>query len=1225
MNQVLHSKSWTKDPERTPTDLAQVAGKAVELDRVIATHANASGEVLLTLSKSSDKTTRRHVALHPNTPKSALISLATQFPGEFFRNPAFDLLLLEDPQLLFKIGGGVLKNILKRPDCPFSFLTWAVEHGEEDQKLAVAMNPNAPEDLLQALADQGGSLAEAASAHAKLNSQVGLAEAEQAFLDCVHKSLSELSVEEARSMWRKASIGPSQWLWLQPKVRLAVPIGYGWSIPSEFASAPSLRDGSAVDAVGLGAHSNEPLEYLDALARHPSPTARCRAARHPSTSKANLVALATDQDRDVRFAVACNPNTPEEVLRELSLEKSGGVKEGVARNVAAPPDLLQRLLEEGSTDIRWALANNPNSPKEVLRELSLDEGLLSPWGGERVRDGVAGNPAAPGEVLIRLCNEASLVTRLALAKNPSTPLEVLQRLARIKHDKVMAALAENPGCPRSLVHLSAALRWRHDFTKLAKTLCVDTTSFLPSLDKDESVVEEFRRECLRVSANPQESLLAKLIKAEDGQALSLHSEHTRSACRSKHVVLLLRGLRHPAADPLELVRSHVSTDWKVRLAIAGNVAASESVLEKLARDSNQLVALQATATKKLKADKAEARIALLKSDGALDLGPLAQEICHRLRREWPWEDRLIGEPWWSRLTFSQRGGGTLDFPIYLEWREELRLIEGLVRDPNTPALRLPADEPTQLLEGTIDCLSRSPVYRHRVEAAAYKHASPEILKRLARDRNGLVRDTVASNPSTPPEVLIALSRLNDPNDRFAIARNRSTPNSALESLVKHADSRLLLSAATKEVPWIEAGIISAVAENPSASEQLRMATLERMVTHDSKKAREFAAESQLTPPHLLAALCRDPEVKVRAAAAANVATPAVALAELAMDEDVAIHRALAGNINTPSEALRVLSGDKSVEVRAILATNPACPADVLDLLSRDTADRVLISIVRNEGASETLRKATLVELAGKYGAGQLEAARNKLTPLEALWHLSGSNEIGVVSAVLENDASTTNLRVTAMGRLVDFKGHSAWNGWRLAASQVDAPVAVLNRLAQVDDEQTLINLVSNSSTPADTKYSLLVRLSESSNLLARKAFAANPSAPLHLLVRMGNREFWPVRATAIQNPSFPSELREAAHRSLVDEILASVEPPRPFSGDELRIENFSEPLQGLALMPDGGDKKAISRAARAKDWVQRAAACLCPAITEAALNRLLDDEVEMVKALAIWRLKALTQ
>ena len=89
-------------------------------------------------------------------------------------------------------------------------------------------------------------------------------------------------------------------------------------------------------------------------------------------------------------------------------------------------------------------------------------------------------------------------------------------------------------------------------------------------------------------------------------------------------------------------------------------------------------------------------------------------------------------------------------------------------------------------------------------------------------------------------------------------------------------------------------------------------------------------------------------------------------------------------------------------------------------------------------------------------------------------------------------------------------------------------------------------------------------------------------------------------------------------------MRASLEPPPPFTAEDLRIEDFNEPLKVLGLMPDGGDKKAVSRAAKAKDWVQRAAACLSSAITEAALKRLVDDEVPIVKELAVWRLQELS-
>lgn len=147
-----------------PETLGSLVGTSETIDRALAKHPNASADVLEKLSHSSDETTRRNVVLSPNASKDVLVRLAPQFPADFFKNPAFDWLLLEEPDLLKRIGGGVMKNILKRPECPQSFLTWAAEHGSEEM-LAVAMNPKAPTDALQRLLKQKGKVAAAAKGH----------------------------------------------------------------------------------------------------------------------------------------------------------------------------------------------------------------------------------------------------------------------------------------------------------------------------------------------------------------------------------------------------------------------------------------------------------------------------------------------------------------------------------------------------------------------------------------------------------------------------------------------------------------------------------------------------------------------------------------------------------------------------------------------------------------------------------------------------------------------------------------------------------------------------------------------------------------------------------------------------------------------------------------------------------------------------------------------------
>ena len=138
---TLKPEDIAKDPESTAEALELLAGSSEAIDRLLAKHPKAGATLLEKLSHSSDKATRKSVCLNPNTPKETLIRLAPQFPGDFFQNPAFDWLLLEDPNLLFDIGGGLLKNILKRPECPTSFLKWAVGHGNEQEQLAAAMNP----------------------------------------------------------------------------------------------------------------------------------------------------------------------------------------------------------------------------------------------------------------------------------------------------------------------------------------------------------------------------------------------------------------------------------------------------------------------------------------------------------------------------------------------------------------------------------------------------------------------------------------------------------------------------------------------------------------------------------------------------------------------------------------------------------------------------------------------------------------------------------------------------------------------------------------------------------------------------------------------------------------------------------------------------------------------------------------------------------------------------
>jgi hypothetical protein len=124
-----------------------------EVDREIAQMQNLTEDELTHLSKSKDEATRKFVTLNPSTPSKTLLKLAPEFPRAFYKNPAFDWLLLEQPDLLFEMRNGVLKHILTLSDCPQSFLEWAARNGSNSEKLTVARREKISPEILEIIAD----------------------------------------------------------------------------------------------------------------------------------------------------------------------------------------------------------------------------------------------------------------------------------------------------------------------------------------------------------------------------------------------------------------------------------------------------------------------------------------------------------------------------------------------------------------------------------------------------------------------------------------------------------------------------------------------------------------------------------------------------------------------------------------------------------------------------------------------------------------------------------------------------------------------------------------------------------------------------------------------------------------------------------------------------------------------------------------------------------------
>jgi len=119
--------SIVNDPDCSAETLEELIGKDVEVDRIIASHLNARLAALKELLKKYDHKTRENVTGNPNATIEFLLEnyLITDFPRAFLLNPAFDWMIIENPDFLKDLDQDVLAEILKQKECPSSIIDWA--------------------------------------------------------------------------------------------------------------------------------------------------------------------------------------------------------------------------------------------------------------------------------------------------------------------------------------------------------------------------------------------------------------------------------------------------------------------------------------------------------------------------------------------------------------------------------------------------------------------------------------------------------------------------------------------------------------------------------------------------------------------------------------------------------------------------------------------------------------------------------------------------------------------------------------------------------------------------------------------------------------------------------------------------------------------------------------------------------------------------------------------
>ncbi|AFZ54695.1 variant leucine-rich repeat-containing protein [Cyanobacterium aponinum] len=338
LTELANERAEASGETTTSERLKELANKSIELACLVAQNPHCPSDLLAELAHNEDRLIRQAVTNNPNTPKNTLLKLGTEFPEELLDNPIFDLLLLENPNLLAEMPTSTLKSMVKIETVPNSFLNWAVNYGDDEVLIALLSNPQlSQEDLVQLTKHKNPQIVEEAKLHINWNEEI---ENPEEFIRKAlrYNNLSSYMLREELEFFVNyffKEMISSQW-------------GYDLLFSNK-----NLR-------ISLASNPNTPVRVLEKLA--------------------------TDDDKDVRRSVAENPNTPVTLSKKLGIDYIFRISEKSRR-----PDLgclavflspyaetshLAKNFRSTSWLERWAIAQNPNTPENTLSYLVQDGNRL---------------------------------------------------------------------------------------------------------------------------------------------------------------------------------------------------------------------------------------------------------------------------------------------------------------------------------------------------------------------------------------------------------------------------------------------------------------------------------------------------------------------------------------------------------------------------------------------------------------------------------------------------------------------------------------------------------------------------------------------------------------------------------------------------------------------------------------------------------------------------------
>jgi Leucine rich repeat variant len=539
-NQISIAKQSTT-AERILINLATNKNKEVRLS--VFKNSAITIAVLKILSEDKDRQIRRLFKVHPNNPNRR-----SRPSPEWLR------------RLAQNDKSSIRAQVARNPATPVDVLAILAEDPDYKVRVQVARNSATPIDILAVLAND--------------------VYYEDVYKDLIYKVRVAVAENPATpvNILRKLSKEPSCFCSVgrNPNTPIEILEEFVDRNNSDTSTAMTSNPSTPGHVLAKIAYiyPHEIDHKIDSIARHPNTlpetlallstytgnnAARIRmsVAGNLNASPDTLVDLAADSyilrgydccDRfTIKIAVASNPNTPDYIIKSLWDSKDIFICQALAKNPAISTEILRNIAENNEYLIQLHLSGDYNTIKvEPISNLNNHQYLL-----KDITIALCRNPRTSSDILEKLADDRSC-DRVSIANHQNTSIAVLEKFSQLKAS--------------SKIRKAAQTRLRSIYRELAanpETSTEQLREILYHLDI------EIR---LAVILHPQG--LNLLLD----RALQIENSLNR----------FIAGL-HPQLSALQKDKLFYSDNWLDRLAIACNTSTSIEYLQRLSKDTHDLI------------------------------------------------------------------------------------------------------------------------------------------------------------------------------------------------------------------------------------------------------------------------------------------------------------------------------------------------------------------------------------------------------------------------------------------------------------------------------------------------------------------------------------------------------------------------------------------------------------------------------------------------------------